>query len=238
MTGLVTIAPRFNGPPDSANGGYACGVVAAAIGDAAQVDLRLPPPLAVPLERRRADDGTVQLLHGEALVAEGRPAAPAGDVPPPPSVADAAGAEERYVARRPEDHPFPTCFVCGSARGPDGLRLFAGPVRDERLLACTWRPGQDLAGADATDGTVDPVFVWSALDCPSAFACIPQRGRSVLASMTAAVQAPVHPGRTYVVSAWPLGSEGRKHRAGSAIHDSEGRRVAHAEALWITLREP
>jgi hypothetical protein len=47
----------------------------------------------------------------------------------------------------------------------------------------------------------------------------------------------VHPGEAYVVTAWPIGSEGRKHRAGSAIHDAGGRRIAVAEALWITLRD-
>jgi hypothetical protein len=53
---------------------------------------------------------------------------------------------------------------------------------------------------------------------------------------TAAVEAPVHAGASCVVTAWPLGSEGRKHRAGSAIHDAAGRRAARAEALSIILR--
>ncbi len=239
MAGEVVIAPRFNGPPGSANGGYACGLVAAAIGSEAQVSLRLPPPLGVPLARRRGDDGAVRLLDGEAVVAEGRPGRPAGDVPAPPSLQAAARASERYAGRRPDDHPFPTCFVCGPLRGADGLRLFAGPVADagdgdgDGLLACPWRPPRDLA----PDGPVDPVFVWAALDCPSGFACIPPRTRTVLAAMTAAMEAPVHPGASYVVTAWPLSSEGRKHRAGSAIHDAAGRRVARAETLWITRRE-
>ena len=33
----VTIPARFNGPPGTANGGYACGLVAAAIGASAGV---------------------------------------------------------------------------------------------------------------------------------------------------------------------------------------------------------
>ena len=65
---------------------------------------------------------------------------------------------------------------------------------------------------------------------------MPLGTQTVLASMTAALEAPVHPDRDYVVTAWPTGSEGRKHRAGSAIHDADGRRVAVAEALWITVR--
>ena len=49
-------------------------------------------------------------------------------------------------------------------------------------------------------------FVWAALDSPSGSACIPPPTRTVLA----AVEAPVHA--------------------------AAGRRVARAEALWITLR--
>jgi len=55
--------------------------------------------------------------------------------------------------------------------------------------------------------------------------------------MTATLEAPVYPDRPYIVTAWPIASEGRKHRAGSAVHEPDGRRVAVAEALWITPRE-
>jgi hypothetical protein len=101
------------------------------------------------------------------------------------------------------------------------------------VLACPWVPAGELA----TAGVVDPVFVWAALDCPSGFACMPPGRQSVLAEMTATIEADVHPGRPYVLTAWPIGSEGRKHRAGAALHDADGNRVAVAEALWITLRE-
>jgi hypothetical protein len=103
--------------------------------------------------------------------------------------------------------------------------VFPGPVGDQ--LACVWRPTAEFA---------QPRFVWAALDCPSGFACMPPGSRTVLATMTAELEAPVEPERDYVLTAWALGSEGRKHRAGSALHDADGRRVAVAEALWITLR--
>jgi len=234
MADEVTVPPQFNGPPGSANGGYTCGLLAAAVGPAARVDLRLPPPLGVPLVRRRREDGSAALLHGETVVAEGRPDDLAGDVPAPPSLDAAREAAERFRGHDPERHPFPGCFVCGPLREQgDGLRLFAGRLAGEDVLACPWYPAEGLG----QDGVVDPVFVWAALDCPSGFACMPPGARGVLASMTAVVEAPVHAGRPYVVTAWPLGSEGRKHRAGSAVHDAGGRRVAHAQALWITLRD-
>jgi hypothetical protein len=234
MIDEVTIASRFNGPPTTANGGYTCGVVAAAIGPAARVSLLLPPPLGVPLARHRLTDGSVRLLHGDRTVAEGHPGHPSVDVPATPTFDVAGRAASDFAAQHAEQHAFPTCFVCGPQRGTDGLRLFPGPVGADGLLACPWRPAADLGD----DGVVDPVFVWAALDCPSGLACIPIGRQSVLASMTADVRAAVSPGQAYTVTAWPIASEGRKHRAGSALHDASGGLVALAEALWITLRDP
>jgi hypothetical protein len=113
----------------------------------------------------------------------------------------------------------------------DGLRVFPGPAGADGLLACPWLPGPELV----CDGAVDPRFVWAALDCPSGFACIPHGKRTVLGTMTAALEAPVYPDEPYLVTGWKVSSDGRKHRAGSAIHDASGRLVAVAEALWITL---
>jgi hypothetical protein len=229
VTDVVSIPARFNGPPASANGGYSCGLVAAAIGPSANVRLRLPPPLDAPMLRRRDPDGVVRLLHGDAVVAEGRAAHPAVEPPAVPTPAVARQAARAYPA---DAHPYPTCFVCGSERAADGLGVFPGPTGVEGMVAAPWRPGEEFAD----DGVVDPVFVWSALDCPSGFACIPTASLTLLASMTAACEAPVHPGRQYVVAAWPVSSDGRKHRGGSALYDSDGRRVALAETLWITVR--
>lgn len=214
---VVTIAERFNGPPGTGNGGYVCGLVAAEIGPAAQVSLYLPPPLGVPLELLHTRPGPVRLLEGDAVVAEGRPADVNIDVPAPPSY------EEAAAARFELDHPFPGCFVCGPDH-PDGLHILPGPVGSQ--LACTWRPGPHT----------DPVYVWAALDCPSGFACMPPGSASVLASMTARLDAPVEADGEYVVSAWKITSDARKHWGGSAIHDRSGALIACAEALWITPR--
>jgi hypothetical protein len=45
MTGSLNVARRFCGPPDSGNGGYVCGFIAGFVEGAAEVTLRLPPPL-------------------------------------------------------------------------------------------------------------------------------------------------------------------------------------------------
>ena len=66
----VTIERRYRGPLTSANGGYACGRLAAhVVADEVEVTLRLPPPLERPLAVER-DGELVRLLDGDALVAE------------------------------------------------------------------------------------------------------------------------------------------------------------------------
>jgi hypothetical protein len=44
MTGSLSVARRFCGPPDSGNGGYVCGFFVGFV-EGAEVTLRLPPPL-------------------------------------------------------------------------------------------------------------------------------------------------------------------------------------------------
>ena len=59
MTSQITIHRRFNGPPDSGHGGYVCGVIADLIGPCAEVTLRSPPPLDLPLRVERIESGEV-----------------------------------------------------------------------------------------------------------------------------------------------------------------------------------
>lgn len=44
------------------------------------------------------------------------------------------------------------------------------------------------------------------------------------------------PAEPLIVTGWPIASEGRKHEAGTAIHDRDGRLLAAAKATWITLK--
>ncbi len=82
----LTIPSRFNGPPASANGGYACGLVAALLGGDAEVTLRSPPPLDTPLVVS-GDDGHIEVRDGETLVAEAARVDWDLDVPAPVSYA-------------------------------------------------------------------------------------------------------------------------------------------------------
>ncbi len=229
----VTIESRFNGPDGSANGGYACGVVAGLMVGEATVRLRAKPPLDTPLSVVRTEAG-VELHHDEILVAQGLVSTPKWDeIPAAPSLEDAKAAEARYTGFHA--HVFPRCFVCGPERDPgDGLRLFAGPLEGRDMAACSWSPGP---GFHAADGTVDPVFVWAALDCPSFFGLkVPYDKLFLLAEMSAKLVRPVPGDQPLIVYGWGRTVEGRKHYAGAAIATADGALLAHAHHLWIEAR--
>jgi hypothetical protein len=219
--GDLRIARRFRGPDESGNGGYVCGLVArAAGGGEAEVTLRLPPPLETPL----ALDGDGRVWAGDALVAEVRPAAVDLEPPSPPSWDDAVAA-----ARPDTSSPFPHCFVCGHAREPgDGLRIFAAPTGADGIVAAPWTVQAD---------TVGPEFVWAALDCPGAYATgVPGRGVVVLGRLAARVDRVPQAGERCVAVGWPLGSDGRKHGAGTALFTDAGELLGLGRALWIEPR--
>jgi hypothetical protein len=221
----VTIDARFNGPPGSANGGYTCGLVAELVGGEAEVTLRRPPPLGRPLDVERSGDA-VRLLDAGAVVAEGVRAKVELDVPGPVTLEEAERAARRYPGFK--RHAFPTCLVCGPERADgDGLGIFAGPVDGRNVFAGPWQVSAD----------VGPRLVWAALDCPGAIAVgFPDRGETVLGRLAARIDRVPEPGSRCVVAAWPLGEEGRKLYAGTAVFDEGGELLARARATWIIPR--
>lgn len=235
MPEAVVIDERFCGPPNSANGGYACGLAAQAIDGPASVTLRVPPPLGRALAVERGEDGQVSLVDGDIVVANARPSTVHVRVPEPVSLADARSASSRYPWR--DRHPYPTCFVCGPAReADDGLSIFPGPVDGRPLYAAPWTPDTSLEGSD---GTVRNEFIWAALDCPSGivtdlFGAV---GRILLGRLDADLRgAAVKTGSPYVVVAWPLTCDGRKLHTASALLTDRGEVCAVARAVWIEVR--
>jgi hypothetical protein len=232
----VVIDRRFRGPPESAQGGYACGLVADRVeGACAAVSLRLPPPLERPLTITGMDDDRVMMADGERVVAEGAPAELQVDVPGPPSLEEArqASASCPWTDR----HPFPGCFGCGPERSQDeAVAIVMGPLAGGELFAAPWTPLGEFAG---DGGAVTPLFVWAALDCPTAAPAVPSDApASVLARLTGRLLAPVRPERPHTVVSWPIGHDGRKHRGGAAIYGPDGQLCAYSEGLWIELRDP
>ncbi|GIU96010.1 MAG: hypothetical protein KatS3mg012_2467 [Gaiellaceae bacterium] len=221
----ITFPRRFRGPLTSANGGYACGRLASLVGaPEVEVTLRLPPPLDRPLDVRREGE-RILLLDAEELVAEARPAAVELSAPEPVSYEAALEAERRHV--RVGDPVFRECYVCGTRAEGDGLAVHVGPVAGrEPLHAATWVVRE-----------VSPAIVWAAIDCPGAYAVGAEgRGEAVLGRMTARVEGLPRLGERCVVVAWPLGEDGRKLYAGTALFAESGEPLAVARQVWILPR--
>jgi hypothetical protein len=221
--GEVTIGRRFRGPLTSANGGYTAGRLAAFLDSrAVEVTLRLPPPLDRPLGVVR-DGERVSLVDGEAIVAEAAPAVLDLDPPAPVSLETAAAAAARHVRFGGEE--FSECFTCGVRS--DGLCIHVGPVAGSELHAAPW-----------TATEVRPEIVWAAIDCPGAFAVGgPGRGEVVLGRMAAELRRLPEEGEPCFVLAWPLGEEGRKLHAGTALYSADGALLALARQTWIAPRD-
>lgn len=232
--GELVIPSRYNGPPASGNGGYSCGLLAAFIDGPARVRLHAPPPLDKPLRVQRDAGGAVAMYDGDTLVGSATATSLALEVPPAPPVDIAAAAMPGFPCY--DDHPYATCFVCGPQRPlADGLEIFAGPVPGrDGLVACAWQPAADLVDAR---GDVLPAVLWAALDCPGYFAAMGDDLRpALLGQLEAALRRPVGGDQPLVVYAWPLGIDGRKRFAGSAVATAAGEVVACARSLWIEVR--
>ena len=227
----LTIASRFQGPPGSANGGYVCGLVAATLRVDLKVRLVAPPPLGTPLALEPVGAGEWLLSAATGPVAQAIAAQLELEVPSAPGYVQAVWASQHYAGFR--EHAFPDCFVCGPhRRRGDGLRIFPGML-DSGIVAAPWLPADSLDGGD---GKVAPEFHWAALDCPGYFAVSGGRRVMLLGEMQAHVDRRVHVGESCTVIGWRIDSDGRKHRAGTAIFDEDGELCARARATWIELR--
>lgn len=221
----ITLARRYRGPLTSANGGYACGRLAAFVAaPEVEVTLRLPPPLERALEVRRRGEA-VDLLDRGALVAQARPSTLELEAPAPVSLADARAASARHV--QAGDPVFRECFVCGTREEADGLGVRVGAVEGR----------EPLLAAPVTLQEPALETVWAAIDCPGAYAVgATGRGNIVLGRMTARVERIPTAGEACVVLAWPLGEDGRKLYAATALLGEPGDTVALAQQVWIEPR--
>lgn len=237
--GTVIVPGTHNGPGGIGHGGYVVGLLTSQIDGAAQVTLRRPAPLDVELDRVSVDDDGVtrwELRNGDDVIADAIAAALELDVPTPPSLDVARDAEARSPSRWNERGVHPTCFGCAQYRGDGiGLAVGAGPVAADSgtLVASTWRPRSEHAGAD---GVVDPHIVVAALDCPGAMAFIAfEQGAGLLGRMFVEQYASVPAETDHVVMAWQIGIEGRKLFAGTALATADGVVLAASRQTWFPI---
>jgi hypothetical protein len=230
MTSEFSIARRFRGPEQSGNGGYVAGMFAQSLGGSVAVRLKAPPPLETNLQIEVSAE-EARLLHGTNVIAEARRREP--DVKPPscPSFAEAERASKSSPVL--SSHPLPECFVCGTLRGHgDGLRIYPGALDEGSVFAATWIPENSLCDSSRR---VRAEFIWSALDCPGGFAVNPGGDLILLGELCARIDGAAEEGERCVVLGWPLGIDGRKRYAGSAVFSESGRLVGVARATWIQI---
>jgi len=236
--GSIIIKRRFIGPPNSANGGYACGRIAAFIDGSAEVTLRRPPPIDQEMAVREESGGSVAMYYGETLIGSGESASIDSVPIDAPTFDQASAAAERTFDA--SLHTLPTCFVCGPHREPgDGLRIHVGPIdpQDEHwngVLAAPWIPGENLADAE---GIVLPEFVWAALDCPTAYACSSPAGMRHILLGRQAVKILRRPqvAERCVIAAQELSHDGRKSFAAATLFGEAGEAIAWCKATWIEV---
>jgi hypothetical protein len=230
----LAIDSRFAGPPDSANGGYVAGRLAAMLpaGAVVEVTLRQPAPLETGLDIVGSGDRAT-LRFGGVIIADAVVAALTEDAVAPVHFDVAAQAMSSYAGL--DQHPFPGCFACGTDRPPpDGLGLRPGrlPGRPD-CVATTWVP--DASMTSAADGVASLEAMWAALDCPGGWSADVVGRPMVLGRMTAAVDArPRHGEPCVVVGRW-LGAERRKTYTASTMYDADGRILGRAQATWLAL---
>jgi hypothetical protein len=225
MNEVVVISRRYRGPPDSANGGYACGILAKRVQGDARVRLMVPPPLDVPMSIRESSVGQFELTNDAQLVAAGTAADCNAQIPDAVSYDVAARAAGNFSWHR--EHPFPTCFVCGPQRQHgDGLCIFPGRVADHQVVAAPWIPDASVCD-DA--GRVH-------FECPSWFGLLefePDATFGLLGQLTARVARSPRMDERCVVIGWSRGRAGRKLHGSAALYTSDGELLGNSEAVWI-----
>lgn len=231
----IVISRRFRGPPDSANGGYACGVIGCRVHGQARARLAAPPPLDRPLVVH-SDGRAAELMLDGASIGKAEQSSAAWGVPGPVDYDRAVAASRAFPWY--EGHPFATCFVCGPDREEgDGLRIHPGALQERRIVAAPWTPAVSVCDAS---GLVQPEIVWAALDCPSWFGILafePGIRYALLGELTVRIHERPRQGGRCVVVGWAAGRDGRKLYGGTAIYSDSGALLATSAATWVELKD-
>ena len=115
------------------------------------------------------------------------------------------------------------------------MQVFAGKLADSDVVASAWIVDESLS----VNGVVPNKFIWAALDCPAAFAVVENFNENpvLLGQLTARIDKNVSVGERCIAIGWRLGSEGRKHFAGTAVFGEKGELIAVAKSTWIAVEK-
>lgn len=237
----VTIPAKYKGPPAIANGGYVCGLVAGSIDGAADVMIKLPAPLDRELQIR-AGGGSYYLTDGDQVIIRAKPGVIDLAVPDAPAYEEAARAAEASIALKPTPYRHvtghgihPICFCCGAdVPWGEGLKIHPGRIAGRNMVAAPWTPAPEYGDAN---GNVRPEFLWTALDCPGAYALweLTDTKPGLLGRLIGRLEKPLSCGEPCVIAAWPVGNDGRKLYAGTALFNAKGQIVGRTLATWFPM---
>lgn len=229
MTSII-INQRFCGPPNSGNGGYTAGLIAANLPFSPEITLRVPPPLDKPMKLINKGE-TATLMDGDTLVAQAKVTDFQLNVLKSVSLEEAEKAT--ITSNAYQLSPLQTCFVCGSKRDKgDGMRIHPGSIGKNKVAA-PWVPFVSLGDEN---GVVSEEFIWSALDCPGAWAIQDESQLFLLGRMASKLVKPIKVAEKYIVMGWVIESEGRKTWTGTAIYEEDGTVCAYAKGTWIAIK--
>lgn len=240
----VSIDSVYNGPVNCGNGGYISGLLASYIEGDTEVRINATFPVETPLQVEDHDDGIGVYLDGK-LLGSARPIKLELSIPPPVDLATAQAAGQHFNFIHSSDPK--GCYVCSPTRSEEnGLRVFCGAINpmdcgnadalEQNIVAALWRPNERL-GNDG--GKVDNIYVWSALDCPSAYAikaAEPEAGLQLLGTCSGSIKTPLNTGEDYILTSWKVEpNKGRKRIMGVALHSKDGELMACARQIWIDV---
>lgn len=234
---MVTIPGQFNGPADSGNGGWVCGLLAEEWqrthgNGPVEATLRQPPPLESPLIWEDDGDDLRLVTPGGALIAEAHAGTLVPGDPPSVTVAEAERGRDAYGGFH--DHPYARCFTCGPRRAAgDGLRLFAGPVADG-VAATPWHADSAF---DTGDGTISLPVTWAAIDCSGSWAAVGRQPLRpmLLGRMSGMVHRRPDIGEPLIALGWLRERDGRKLHTSTALTSVDGEVLARSDQVWITV---
>jgi hypothetical protein len=230
----ISVDAQFRGPPNSVNGGYACGLMGRLIDGPFTAMLRAPPPLDTPMVLLHEDGGVRLESEAGVLIGEARPANTEAIPVPPlvPSLAAAIAAGPGFPGLKHAFHPI--CFTCGDQLDEGvGLRVFTGQLAGAAagVVAGPWTPHAAFVDAE---GLAPAEVVWVALDCPGSVSwVVTGAGGGLLGTMTAELIRRPAVGEACAVLAWPLERSGRKRISGTALFAADGELLARSHQIWI-----
>ena len=238
----VTIPAVYKGPPDIANGGYVCSLFAGYIDGVIDVMIKRPTPLDRELQICADGDGMYYLMDGDSMIISAKTGVLDLSVQDAPGYDEAVRAAQASIALKPTPYTHvtghgihPICFCCGAdVPEGEGLKIHPGHVPGTNMVAAPWTPAAEHGDEQ---GYVRPEFVWTALDCPGAYALweLTDTKPGFLGRLIGQIEKPLRCDEPCVVAAWPVGSDVRKLYTGTVLFDAKGQVIGRSLATWFLM---